>query len=148
MANDINNFQFTGNLTRDAELKYTSSGTPVCKFSIAVNKKFKDKEQTSFFSCVIWGKFGEAVNQYLLKGIPVAVGGEVKQNKWEQDGQTRYGVDFVVDSLRMFGNKGNGGGNSGNQGYNQNQGQQNSNNQGGHGPENFVSDDFEDSIPF
>lgn len=155
MASDINNFQFTGNLTRDGELKYTNSGMAVCKFSIAVNKKFKDNESTSFFNCVIFGKFGEAVNQYLTKGLPVAVGGEVKQNKWEQDGQTRYGIDFIVDSMRMFGNRNNSGG--GNQGsYQGNQGNQNNqggyNNQRSGGPKEPPAyggpEEFEDDIPF
>ncbi len=145
MANDINNFQFTGNLTKDSELKYTNSGTAVCKFSIAVNKKFKDQEQTSFFNCVIWGKFGEAVSQYLTKGLPVAVGGEVKQSKWEKDGQTRYGIDFIVDSLRMFGSGGNSGNNN-NSGGNQSRGRNEPKGPPGYGKNDNL--EFEDDIPF
>ncbi|MCK5613561.1 single-stranded DNA-binding protein [Candidatus Pacearchaeota archaeon] len=148
MANDINQCSFTGNLVRDAELKYTNQSLAICNFSIAVNKKFKDKEYTSFFSFTIFGKFAEAVSQYLVKGLPIAVGAEAKQETWEQDGKNRSAIKFTVNSLRMFGNKGNGGGNSGNQGYNQNQGQQSGGNQGGFKSNNSAMDDFEDDIPF
>ena len=152
MANDINQCNFTGNLTADAEMKYSSNGTAICSFSIAVNKKFKDNEQVSFFNFTIFGKFAEAVNQYLSKGLPVAIGAEARQESWESNGQKRHAVKFIVNSLRMFGNKGNGGnnsgGNSGNQGYNQNQGQQNRSNQQNSGGGSFGPEDFEDEIPF
>ena len=63
MSNDINNVALVGRLTRDAELKYTNSGTPVCKFSIASSTYAgQDKENyTSYFDFVLWGKQGEAI---------------------------------------------------------------------------------------
>ncbi|MCK4819584.1 single-stranded DNA-binding protein, partial [bacterium] len=103
--NDINTCTFTGNLTRDAELKYTNSGTAICNFSLAVNEKYGETDYASFFEFTIWGKFAEAVNQYLNKGLPVSVTAKAKQDRWEQDGNTRSKVKFTVLSLRMFGGK-------------------------------------------
>lgn len=152
MASDINSCTFTGNIVRDAEIKYTSQGLAICNFSIAVNKKFKDKEYTSFFSFTIFGKFGEAVSQYLVKGLGVAIEAEAKQDTWEQDGNKRSAIKFTVNNLKMFGNRNSSsGGNQGN--YQGNQGNQGGyNNQRSSGPaEPPVTggpEDFEDNIPF
>lgn len=112
-----NGFHLIGNLTRDAELKYTNSGTAVCKFSIAHNKKYKNAqgsqvEEVSFFECTLWGKAAESLNQYLTKGKLIAVEGEMKQDRWEQDGQARSKIEFKVENLRLLpsGNREGGGG--------------------------------------
>lgn len=109
MGSDINSCNFTGNLTKDADLRFSNSGMAICKFSIAVNKKMKDNESTSFFNCIVFGKFGEAVAKYLVKGTPVSITAEAKQNVYEKDGVKHYSIDFIVNSLRMFGNKQNNG---------------------------------------
>ena len=74
-----------GNLTRDAELRYTNSGKAVSSFSIAMNSKFKQGEEwvekVEFFKVTYWGKPAEAVAKYLLKGKKVAVEGRLSQNK-------------------------------------------------------------------
>lgn len=107
MANDINNVTVTGRLTRDAELKFTGGGTPVLNFSVAVNKGVKRNDQWTdeahFFDFVLWGKLGEAVNQYMKKGIQVAVDGELQQDRWEKDGQKHSKVKIRVNNLRMMG---------------------------------------------
>jgi len=104
MSNDINNSNFTGNLTRDAELAYTNSGTAICKFSLAVNEKYGEKEYVNFFDFTIWGKFAESVSQYLTKGIPISVMAKAKQERWEDnDGNKRNKIVFVVQEMRMFG---------------------------------------------
>lgn len=102
-----NGFHLIGNLTRDAELKYTASGTAVCKFSIAYNKKYKDnsgamKEEVSYFEATLWGKSGESLHQYLTKGKLVGIEGEMKQDRWEQDGQSRSKVELVVSHVRLL----------------------------------------------
>ncbi|KKK56273.1 hypothetical protein LCGC14_3066170, partial [marine sediment metagenome] len=67
--NDINVITLVGRLTRDSELKYTNSGTAICKFSLAVNRKKRQDEQwveeVSYFDITLWGKLGEAISQYL-----------------------------------------------------------------------------------
>lgn len=104
---DINTWTGTGHLTRDAELKTTNGGMAVCSFSIASNYKKKngDKwdEAASFFDCTLFGKYGETMAQYLTKGKPVAVTGELRQERWEKDGQSRSRVVVIVSELKLFG---------------------------------------------
>jgi single-strand DNA-binding protein len=116
MAADINHVVLVGRLTRDAELKYTANGQAVCKFSIAVNRSRKNGDQwveeASFFDVTLWGRQGEAVNQYLVKGKQVGSDGELRQDRWEQDGQKRSKVEIVAANLQLLGG-GSGGGGSG-----------------------------------
>ncbi len=114
---DINHVVLVGRLTRDAELRYTASGIPVCNFAIAVNRRRKNGdewvEEGNFFDIVLWGRQGEALNQYLVKGKQVAIDGELRQNRWEQDGQSRSRVEVVANNLQLLGTGGasqNGGG--------------------------------------
>lgn len=104
---DVNHVILIGRLTRDAELKYTSGGSAVCKFALAVGKKYKKDDQyveeTSFFDVTLWGKLGESINQYLTKGKQVAVEGELKQDRWEQDGQARSKVSVTASNVMLLG---------------------------------------------
>jgi len=104
---DINNVVLIGRLTRDAELKITASGQAVCKFSIAVNRRRKNGDQwedeANFFDIVVWGKQGESLNQYLKKGKMVGVTGELRQDRWQQDGQNRSKVEVVANNLQLLG---------------------------------------------
>ena len=113
---DINHVVLVGRLTRDAELKYTSSGIAVCNFAIAVNRRRKTgddwSEEASFFDVVLWGRQGEALNQYLVKGKQVAIDGELRQNRWEQDGQTRSKVEIVANNIQLIGGSAGQGGQS------------------------------------
>lgn len=107
MANDLNTWIGIGRLVRDSELKYSSGGTAICKFSIAVGKKFKKDEQlveeVSFFDVVLWGKHGETLSSFLVKGKQVAVEGELHQNRWEQDGQSRSKVEINASNVQLLG---------------------------------------------
>ncbi len=104
---DINIIAMTGRLTRDPELKYTAGGTAILSFSLAVNysKKQDDRwvEETSFFDCNYFGKAAEAVKQYIPKGQMVAIEGELRQERWEKDGQARSKVVINVANLRLVG---------------------------------------------
>lgn len=102
---DINSVALVGRLTRDAEIRYTSAGTAVSKLSIANNTGYGDKKQVNFFNLVLWGKTAESLNQYLKKGKQIAVRGELRQNKWEQDGQTRSTVEINVSDIQLLGSK-------------------------------------------
>lgn len=110
---DVNHVILIGRLTRDAELKYTAGGMAVCKFSLAVNyrKKTGDQwtEEANFFDVVLWGRSGEAINQYLVKGKQVAVEGELRQDRWEQDGQKRSKVEIMANNVQLLGGGGAGG---------------------------------------
>ncbi|MDR2633804.1 MAG: single-stranded DNA-binding protein [Treponema sp.] len=104
---DLNHVVLIGRLTRDAELKYTASGQAVCKFSIAVNRRRKNGDlwvdEANFFDIVLWGRQGESLSQYLVKGKLVGVDGELRQDRWEQDGQNRSKVEIVAANLQLLG---------------------------------------------
>ena len=121
MANDINSVTLVGRMTRDGELKYTNSSLAVLKFSLAVNRKKKSGndwvDEVSYFDIVLWGKQGEAIQKYLSKGKQVAVTGELRQNRWEQDGQNRSKVEVVASNVQLLGGGDNqSSGNSGSSG--------------------------------
>jgi single-strand DNA-binding protein len=96
-----------GRLTRDAELKYTNSGQAVCHFSVATGSRRKKGDQwveeSSFWDVDLWGKQGESINQYLTKGKLVAVEGTMRQDKWEQDGQTRSKIIISANTVQLLG---------------------------------------------
>jgi single-strand DNA-binding protein len=104
---DLNHVVLIGRLTRDAELKYTNAGSAICKFSIAVNRRRKSGDswvdEANFFDIAAWGKMGESLNQYLTKGKQVAVEGELRQNRWEQDGQPRSKVEIFAMNIQLLG---------------------------------------------
>jgi single-strand DNA-binding protein len=149
---DLNHVVLIGRLTRDAELKYTSGGQAVCKFSIAVNRRKKNgdnwEDEANFFDIVVWGRQGESLHQYLVKGKMVCVDGELRQDRWQQDGQNRSKVEVVASYLQLLG--GNPGGGSGS--YNSNSGG-GSGSHGGGSPARSnnpaaAEDNFADDIPF
>lgn len=101
----LNNVQLVGRLTRDPELRFTTSGAPVCRFDLAVNRRYKDKsgewkDDTSFIPVVVWREAGQRCGEKLKKGSPVYVEGRLKSKNWEtKDGQKRSGHE--VDALRV-----------------------------------------------
>ncbi len=120
---DVNHVILIGRLTRDAELKYTSGGMAVCKFAIAVNKRRKQGDQwveeANFFDIVLWGRSGESLNQYLVKGKQIAVEGELHQNRWEQDGQARSKIEIMANNVQLLGGNQGGGPGGGSSSYGQ-----------------------------
>jgi single-strand DNA-binding protein len=110
---DINHVVLVGRLTRNAELKYTNNGAAVSKFGLAINQRRKKDDQwvdeSHFFDIVLWGKTAEAINQYLVKGKQVGVEGQLRQNRWEQDGQARSKVEIFATNVMLLGS-GSGGG--------------------------------------
>lgn len=95
-----------GNLTKEVEIKYLPSGTPVANFSIAVNRKYKQgeetKEEVGFFDVVTFGKQGELCKQYLHKGSGVLVEGRLHQRRWETEGQKRSKIEIVAENVRFM----------------------------------------------
>lgn len=107
--NDINNISLTGRLTADAAISYTTGGTACGKFSIAVSRSVKSnnewKNETDFFDCQLWGKQAEALYTYLRKGQKIAISGDLRQNRWEQDGQKKSRIVVNVSSVVLCGGK-------------------------------------------
>lgn len=99
----------TGNLTRDPELRTTPNGAPVCSFSVAVNRVYKDsngeqKENVSYIDCVAWNRLGEMISQYAKKGSGVLVSGRLDQRSFEgKDGVKRSRVEIVVEDFNFVG---------------------------------------------
>jgi single-strand DNA-binding protein len=108
----INSVVLVGNLTRDAEIKYFNNGNAIVKFSIAQNRRKKQGdawvEEPMFFDISFGNKGAESVHKYLTKGKQVAVQGELRQDRWEQDGQSRSKVYVSAFELQLLG--GNAGG--------------------------------------
>ena len=110
MAEDLNRVIIIGRLTRDSELQYTSSGYALSKMSIASNRRRKQGDQwvdeANFFDVTLWGKRGESLNQYLTKGTQIAVEGQLKQDRWEQDGMKRSKVAIEATNIQLLGSRG------------------------------------------
>ena len=151
---DINVVVLVGRLTRDSELKYTKSGMPIARFSLAVNRSRKQDDQwvdeTSFFDIDFWGKGAEAVNRYLTKGQQVGVEGELRQDRWEQDGQARSKVLVNASNVRLLGNAPAGQGSGGYQKPQQAAPYEGGAEQRGVGASQapVATDTFDDDIPF
>jgi single-strand DNA-binding protein len=103
---DISAVVLIGRLVRDADLKHAANGTPVSKFSLAVNEWRKAggewKDEASFFEIVLWGQLGESLNQYLVKGKRIAVAGRLRQERWSQDGENRSKIAVVADAIQLL----------------------------------------------
>ena len=155
--NDINVVVLIGRLTRDSELKYTKSGMPLSRFSIAVKRSKKQDDQwvdeASFFEIDYYGKGAEAVNKYLTKGQQVCVEGELRQDRWEQEGQPRSKVLVVANNVRLLGSP-QGSGQGGSTYSRPQQSTQSNENPGEPMEKGYnsqaqkVVDTFEDDIPF
>lgn len=104
---DVNQVTLIGRLTRDAELKYTSNGFAIASFAIAVNRRRKNGDQwveeASFFDINLFGKSAEGLKQYLVKGKQIAIEGELRQDRWEQDGQPRSKVVVIANNVQLLG---------------------------------------------
>lgn len=99
----LNKVILVGRLTRDPEMRYTTSGLAVTNFTIAVDRRSKNQQgerQTDFFRCSAWRQTAEFVSNYLGKGRLVAVEGRIELNEYTgQDGQKKYSTDIVCDHV-------------------------------------------------
>lgn len=108
----LNRAELIGNLTRDPEMRYIPSGQAVTSFSIATNRRWKDKdgnnqEQTEFHDVVAWGKLAEIMTQILHKGNKVYVEGRLQTRQWDaQDGSKRSRTEIVVNDFVVLSPKG------------------------------------------
>lgn len=100
---DINRLQIAGRLTRDPELKYSADGKPIAKFAVAVSRKVKSEEQTSFFNCVAFDKAAEYLASNVKKGMPVLCEGRMNQREWEKDGVKRRDFEVQCNSVQLLG---------------------------------------------
>lgn len=106
---DLNRVTILGRLTRDPEIRSTTTGKTVASMGVATGRVWKDQaglkqEKTEFHSCVLWGRLGEIAGQYLTKGRQVYVEGRLETRDWTgQDGVKRYRTEIIVENLIMLG---------------------------------------------
>ena len=102
----MNKIILIGNLTADPTLRATQSGTSVCQFTIAVNRRFPGpdgQKQTDFFRINTWRQLAESCNKYLSKGKKVAIIGELQARTYEaNDGTTRMSLDVSADEVEFL----------------------------------------------
>lgn len=103
----LNRAQIIGRLGRDPEVRYTSTGKPYTTFSVAVSRRWKDKdgnakEDTDWFNIEAWGKLGEICQQYLSKGRLIYLEGPLHTDRYEHDGQTRYFTKIVARQMQIL----------------------------------------------
>ena len=111
MANDLNRVMLVGRLTRDPELKSTSSGAVLCKFSLASNRNYYKKEgelkeEVGFFDCIAWGKAAEIISKYVTKGRRVGIDGSLRWSQWENsEGKKQSKVEINVENFQFLDSK-------------------------------------------
>lgn len=105
----MNKVILIGRLTRDPELRYTGSNTPVATFNLAVNRPFTNQSgerEADFINCVVWRKLAETVKNYLSQGSQVAVEGRIQTRNYDdQNGQKRYVTEVIVENIDFVGSR-------------------------------------------
>lgn len=111
----INKVILIGRLGKDPEVKYTPSGAPVAKFTLATDEVFKDRsgeqqKRTEWHNIVAWNRLAEICGEYLTKGKQVYIEGSIRSRQWEdQSGNKRTSYDIVAREMKMLGSKGDSG---------------------------------------
>jgi single-strand DNA-binding protein len=106
----LNRVQLIGNLGKDPETRYTSSGKKVCNFSLAVDRRWKTsegeiKESTDWFNIEAWGRLGETCQEFLSKGRLVYVEGRLHTDRYEQGGDIRYFTKVIINHMQILDRK-------------------------------------------
>ena len=102
----MNVWNFVGNLGKDAETRYLQSGDPAVSFSVGVKSGYGDKATTTWARCSMFGKRGESVAPYLVKGQQVAISGEASLREYtDKQGQSRASLEVRVNDLTLVGGK-------------------------------------------
>jgi single-strand DNA-binding protein len=111
-AINLNRVVLTGNLTRDPELRSTTSGTSVCSLRIACNTRRKNsatgewEDKPNYLDVTVWGAQGENCARFLAKGRPVAIDGRLEWRQWETpDGHKRQSVVIIADAVQFLGGR-------------------------------------------
>ena len=113
----MNKVILIGNLTKDPELTTTTSGISVCRFSLAVSRRFTNSEgerETDFINIVVWRNLAENCHKFLRKGSKAAVVGNIQTRSYDaQDGSKRYVTEVVAEEVEFVGARANDGADAG-----------------------------------
>jgi single-strand DNA-binding protein len=113
----VNKVILLGSVGHDPEVKYTASGIPVGRFSLATTERFKDKsvkfqDRTEWHNIVVWRRLAEIVGEFVSKGSHLYIGGKLQTTSWEdrESAGKKYRTEVVADDLVLLGSreKGNG----------------------------------------
>ena len=109
MANDLNLVVMTGRLGKDVELRYAPSGTAIANISIAVGGRKKNGDQwedhVEWVRLVLLGRRAEVLAEYCKKGSHIRINGKFQTRSWDQDGQTKYMTEILVDDFQFLGSR-------------------------------------------
>ena len=165
----VNKVILVGNLGKDPETRYATSGAAICNITLATSRQWKDKasgekrEETEWHRVVFYDRLAEIAGEYLKKGRPVYVEGRLKTRKWQdKEGQDRYTTEVIAEEMQLLGSReggggGGGGGSSGGDadfgggsaaGSGAARGGTGGGAKGGSAPKKTQPDDFDDDIPF
>lgn len=101
---NYNRIILAGNLVRDPEIRYVSSGSPVTKFTIAVNRRTKQSDSVDYIDIVAWDKLAETSNTYLKKGTPILVEGRLAIRSYDSKGGEKHkAAEVVLSFMQMLG---------------------------------------------
>ena len=101
----MNTIILKGRLTKDPELKATPSGISICRFCVAVNRRF-NKDEADFINCVAWRGTAEFISKYFKKGQEICLSGALTVNRWEnEEGKSEWSSEVTVDNAEFCGSK-------------------------------------------
>ena len=102
----MNKVHLIGNLTKDPELRYTKQNTPVASYTIAINSRYGEQQQTDFINISSWGKSGEFVSKYFKKGQPIAISGRLKNRNYEDSNRVKhYSMEVITEDIEFIGSR-------------------------------------------
>ncbi len=112
---NLNKVMIIGNVGRDAELRYTASGTALSNFSVAVNSRRRAQsgeweDETEWFSVTLWADQAERISQYITKGKQLYVEGRLRTRNWDDDqGVRHYRTELIANTVQFLDRRGEGG---------------------------------------
>ena len=159
----VNKVILVGNLGKDPETRYATSGAAICNITVATSRQWKDKasgekrEETEWHRVVFYDRLAEIAGEYLKKGRPVYVEGRLKTRKWQdKEGQDRYTTEIIAEEMQLLGSRESGSSGDAEFGGGESRGARGTGGGGGTGaapksggaPKKPNPDDFDDDIPF
>lgn len=149
----VNKVIIVGNLGNDPELRFTSSGQPVCRLSVATSRQWKNKQtdealqETEWHRITVWGNQAEMCDKFLSKGRQVYVEGRLRTSAYERDGHKQYSTEIVAEQVQFLGSKSDGS-SSGSDDRGSRDNRQSQQSKTGRAPAAAAELDPDDNIPF
>lgn len=101
----MNKVHLIGNLVKDPELRYTGNNKAVASYTIAINNRYGQQQETDYINITTWGNSAEFVKKYFKKGQPIAITGRLKNKNYESNGVKQYSMQVVTEDIEFVGTK-------------------------------------------